>query len=172
MPTDDVHVRPEEPGDRTAVRRINRLAFDQPDEADLVDRLRGHAEPFLSLVAEIGGEVVGHILFTGATLDRHPEVSLLALAPMAVEPSHQGRGIGSRLVRCGLDRCREELADAVVVLGHPDYYPRFGFEPAHRLGLRFPAEVPRNAFMALELESGALEDVSGVVRYDPEFDRL
>ncbi|MDX1643782.1 MAG: N-acetyltransferase [Thermoanaerobaculia bacterium] len=168
MPT--LEIRPETPADHAAIRRVNRRAFDQDDEADLVDRLRTSAEPFVSLVAELDGEIVGHIAFTPARLERHPELHLLALAPMAVDPSQQGEGVGSRLVRAGLDRCAEELAVAVVVLGHPDFYPRFGFEPAHRFGLRFDPDVPRDAFMVLELETGVLDEVRGTVRYHPAFD--
>ncbi len=168
MPT--LQIRPETPADHAAIRRVNRRAFDQDDEADLVDRLRASAEPFVSLIAELDGEIVGQICFTPASLERHPDLHLLALAPMAVDPAHQGEGIGSQLVRAGLDRCEEDLADAVVVLGHPDFYPRFGFEPAHRFGLRFDSSVPRNAFMALELETGVLDEVRGTVHYHPAFD--
>lgn len=134
-----------------------------------MDRLRGAADPFLSLIAELDGEVVGHILFTPASLAGHPDVSVLALAPMAVDPAHQNDGIGSRLVAAGLDRCGAEEAQAVVVLGHPDFYPRFGFVPADRLGIRFEAPVPRRAFMALELETGSLDAAGGVIRYHPAF---
>jgi len=170
-----VRIRAEEERDRAAVHALNAAAFETRAEADLVDALREKAEPFLSLVAEEegddGAEIVGHILFTPVTVAGHSEVKILGLAPMAVAPERQRRGIGSALVQAGLDRCRRRGFDAVVVLGHPDYYPRFGFVPATRFGLGCEWDVPEEAFLALELRAGALRGVAGTVRYHPAFDQ-
>ncbi|MEL6616594.1 MAG: N-acetyltransferase, partial [Bacteroidota bacterium] len=130
-------------------------------------RLRERAEPYLALVAEDGGEVVGHIAFTPVTVEGASGV--MGLAPMAVAPGRQRQGIGSALVRAGLDACREAEATAVVVLGHPDYYPRFGFAPARTFGLSDAYGAPPEAFLALEIAPGALDAASGVVHYHDAF---
>lgn len=166
-------IRPETAADRKAVHSINVAAFGQEAEADLVERLRGTAEPFISLVAEIDRQVVGHILFTGVSITGENGVSgAMGLAPMAVEPSRQRDGVGAALVRRGLEVCRQAGHEIVVVLGHAQYYPRFGFERASVHGIRWEEEAPDEAFMVLELVPGALEGRAGVVRYHPEFDRL
>jgi putative acetyltransferase len=167
----DASVRPERPDDRAAVYRINESAFGRADEARLVERLRTRARPLLSLVAESGGAMAGHILFTPVTLEGFTGL-LLGLAPMAVAPDRQRRGIGSALVRAGLERCRDLEVGAVVVLGHPDYYPKFGFVPAARFALRCEYDAPAEAFTALELRPGALAGASGTVRYHPAFAEL
>jgi putative acetyltransferase len=152
------------------VWQINYDAFARRDEADLVDRLRAAATPYLGLVAEAAGGVIGHIAFSPVTLEPpHPNRRVLGLAPMAVRPNWQRRGVGSALVRAGLAACSAAGVDAVVVLGHPDYYPRFGFEPASRVGLRCVYEVPDEALMALALTPGALPEAGGVVHYHPAF---
>lgn len=165
-------LRCETEADETAIHAINVAAFEQPQEAELVDRLRETAEPFLSWVAELEGEVVGHILFTAVTIDGAAEPPVAGLAPMAVRPGQQGRGIGSALVERGLEACGEAGFGAVIVLGHSDYYPRFGFRPASAWGLRYEVNVPDEVFMAMELRAGSLGDRSGIVRYHPEFTRL
>jgi putative acetyltransferase len=165
-------VRDEAPRDHAAVRAIHASAFGRAAEADLVDALRGRAQPCISLVAAVDDAVVGHIMFSPVTADGHPHTPLMGLAPMAVQASHRGRGIGSALVRAGLDRCRALEMHAVVVLGHPGYYPRFGFSPASRYGIRCPYEAPDEAFMLLELRPGALRGVHGAARYHPDFDAL
>jgi putative acetyltransferase len=163
-----VGVRPESPGDIGAIRAVNLAAFETSLEADLVDALRAQASPVVSLVAEQGGTIVGHILFSPVTLADHPEARIGGLAPMAVAPQTQRRGIGSALVRAGLDACA--MFDAVVVLGHADFYPRFGFVPASRFGLRCEYDVPDEVFMAHELRPGALAGKRGTIRYHPAFD--
>ena len=168
-----VIVRPEEDRDHLAIYAITSAAFDGGEEADLIDRLRQTADPFISLVAEVEGRVVGHILFTPVSFTGPAGASPgIGLAPMAVAPGLQRRGIGSALVERGLEACREAGHQAAVVLGHPEYYPRFGFDRASAHGIRWEIEVPDEAFMVLELVPGALEGRSGVVHYHPEFGRL
>jgi putative acetyltransferase len=164
-------VRPEAPEDAAQVRRINELAFGQPAEADLVDRLRRTCADSLSLVAE-DDVVVGHILFTPVVIDSmERRVTGMGLAPMAVHPDRQRQGIGSRLVTQGLDVLRDRRCPFVVVVGHPEYYPRFGFAPASRVGLASQWEgMADEAFMALILDPFAMTGVSGIARYRDEFD--
>lgn len=165
-------VRVETVEDRDAVDRVHRLAFGREDEARLVRELRASEAflPELSLVSERDHEVIGHLLLTKLRI-RGDGASTegLALAPMAVLPEHQGRGVGSELVRHGLDEARRQGHALVVVLGHPEYYPRFGFTPAQDRGVEPPFVCPREAFLALELVPGALEGVRGVVDYAEPF---
>lgn len=156
-------IRAEEEKDRTAVHEINVAAFERPTEADLVDALREQAEPVVSLVAEEDGEIVGHIMFTAVSLGGHPDVEAMNLAPLAVAPGHQRRGIGSELVRAGLGRCGELGFGAVFVVGHPEYYPRFGFSRSSQFGIDCEYEAPDEAFMAMELEAGYLHGRSGTL---------
>jgi putative acetyltransferase len=141
-------------------------------EANLVAALRERARPVVSLVAEDGGAIVGHILFSAVLLTSHRELSIMGLAPMAVLPERQRQGIGSALVRAGLERCKKLGVGAVVVLGHPEYYPRFGFKPAVRFGLSCEYNVPEEAFMVLELRSGYLRRASGKIKYHAAFRNL
>lgn len=161
-------IRPEEPGDRAAIQAVNAAAFGQDDEADLVDRLRQDGLVIASLVAVEGttGEIVGHILFSDLPIETDTRtIRAAALAPMAVLPAFQRQGVGSALVRAGLEACRGLGIEAVVVLGHPDYYPRFGFsaETAKRLRAPYAGE----AFMALELTPGVLQGIDATLRYPP-----
>jgi putative acetyltransferase len=161
-------VRPERPEDRDGIREVHRLAFGQEDEARLVDALRAGGYSRLSLVAAADSRAVGHLLFSDLPLvTAQGIVSALALAPLAVVPSHQRQGIGTRLVREGLQACAAAGHRIVVVLGHPAYYPRFGFSARLAEPLRAPFAGP--AFMALELVPGALAGVAGQVRYPPPF---
>lgn len=171
-------VRDESEADVPAVRQLNELAFGRPQEASLVDALRATAHPHVSLVAVEDGEVVGHIFFSPVSIEPDDSVSTKAaaagaaamgLAPMAVLPEHQNRGVGSQLVREGLQACLNLGCAVVVVLGHAEYYPRFGFVPASRKGLRCEYDVPDEVFMATELSPGALEGVRGLVKYHPAF---
>ena len=167
-----MRIRPERADDLAAIREVNRRAFDTSMEAEIVDALRQEAAPLVSLVAEEEDSLVGHILFSPATLASRPDLRIMGLAPMAVIPERQRQGIGSALVHAGLEECRRLGAAAVIVLGHADYYPRFGFAPASRLGLTSEYDVPDEVFMALELERGVLSGGSGVVRYHPVFARF
>jgi putative acetyltransferase len=157
-----VTIRPETPVDYPAIHAINQAAFAQPDEADLVDRLRAEGAVLLSLVAELDGAIAGHILFTRMHVADSPAV---ALAPVAVDPARQRQGIGAALIGRGLDLLRDAGERIVIVVGHPDYYPRFGFTRINGIEHPFPPEV----FMALELTPGALAGVTGPVRYPPAF---
>jgi putative acetyltransferase len=163
-----VRVRPESPAD-AAVRAVHEAAFPTPAEANLVDLLRQQAAPLISLVAKDGDAIVGHILFSPVTIDGRANLNAMGLAPMAVLPAHQRRGVGSSLVRAGLDVCRHRGVDAVVVLGHAAFYPRFGFQPASRFGIRSEYDVPDDVFMAIELRPGALAGPAGLVRYHAAF---
>jgi putative acetyltransferase len=163
-------IRPEEPRDVETIDRITELAFGQRGEADVVRELRRQGAALVSLVAEADGGVVGHILFSPVQVhDDSFEGSAVGLAPMAVSPGRQRQGIGSRLVERGLDTCRERGYAAAVVLGHPQFYPRFGFRPALEHGLHCEYPVPPEVFMAMELEPGALSRVEGLVTYHPAF---
>jgi len=163
-------IRAEEPGDYGAIHAVNKAAFDRDVEANLVERLRSRWALTVSLVAMDGIETVGHIVFTAATLrSAGGETPVLALAPMAVLPTRQKQGIGSRLVAEGLETCRRLGCGLVFVLGHPGYYPRFGFIPAATAGISCEFDVPDEAFMYLELRDGALDSVPGTVYYQPEF---
>ena len=162
-------IRDERGADKAAIHAVNAAAFPTPEEADLVDALRRQAQPLISLVAERDGTLLGHILFSPVTLDSQPGLRLMGLAPMAVAPEHQRSGIGSALVQAGLDACRQQGFSAVVVLGHPEYYPRFGFSPAVRHGIRSEYDVPDEVFMAMELIPGALREATGTIKYHAAF---
>ena len=121
-------------------------------------------------MAELDGLVVGHILFTEVSIeDSDPCPRVLGLAPLAVLSEFQRKGIGTALMRHSLERCRDMGHDVIVVVGHPEYYPKFEFLPASRYGLRCEYDVPAEVFMVLELRVGALQGIRGLVRYQPEF---
>ena len=165
-------IRAENENDQTAVYAVNVAAFEAPDEARLVNVLREQARPLVSLVAEKGGEVVGHIMFSPVSLSGHADFKAMGLAPMAVAPEYQRQGIGTALVREGLEQCRLLGFAAVVVLGHPEYYPRFGFLPSSRFSIGCEYDVPEEVFMAMELQSGALSEKTGRVEYHEAFSTL
>ena len=164
-----MRIRAEEEKDRTLVHEINAAVFGTQVEANLVDALRKEARPIISLVADDGQTIVGYILFSPVSLTGHPGMKIMGLAPMAVAPAHQRKGVGSALVRSGLERCRQLGFGAAVVLGHPEYYPRFGFAPASRLGIQCEYDVPDNVFLAMELEPGYLAGRSGTIKYHGAF---
>ena len=151
---------------------MNETAFDQSTEADIIDALRDVCPDVLSLVAESDGEIVGHILFSPVTIeDGSQSRQGMGLAPMAVTPDRQRQGIGSELVQAGLEILRKQGCPFVIVLGHPAFYPRFGFVPASRYGLTCQWEgVPDAAFMVLVLDASSMAGVTGVARYREEFD--
>ncbi len=164
-------IRPEEPEDISAIRHVNTLAFGQPNETDLVDALRHAGVLTISLVAVKDDLVVGHIAFSPVTITSDTStIEAVGLAPMAVLPEYQRMGTGSQLVKAGLDACRQTDYGIVVVLGHPEYYPRFGFTPSKPHGIVWERDVPEEVFMVQELKEGALAQTQGAVKYCPEFD--
>jgi putative acetyltransferase len=166
---DQIQLRTEHGGDQPAIAHVNQAAFGQDDESRIVQAIReaGHAN--ISLVAATDSQIVGHILFTPIAVESASSTRVMGLAPLAVLPEWQRRGVGSSLVREGLTRCAQSGCDAVVVVGHPQYYPRFGFRPASAYGLRCEFPVADDVFMAIELVPGALGNCRGLVRYLPEF---
>jgi putative acetyltransferase len=163
-----VIVRGENPEDREQVRIVNEAAFGRTDEANLVDALRDEAAVLASLVAEIDGHVVAHILFSRMWIETAGErIPAVALAPVAVLPEHQRRGIAGKLIERGLDLLRSEGERIVIVLGEPEYYSRFGFSTQKACDLASP--FPPEAYMALELHARALDGVRGKVRYSAAF---
>ena len=168
-----LRIRREAPADVPAVREVLVSAFPTEVEARLVEALREAAPPSVSLVADDAGRVVGHVLFTPVEIRAAgPAAGWFGLAPLAVRPERQRHGVGSELVRAGLAACRGIGVRAVVVLGHPTYYPRFGFAPAWDAGLYYRVPGPNPSFMVLELEPTALRGHTGEVRYHPAFDAL
>jgi putative acetyltransferase len=163
-------IRRETLGDIPAIHHIHTAAFGRPNEAELVDALRRNNALTISLVAVKDGRLVGHIAFSPVTITSSTgTMEALGLAPMAVLPNYQRRGFGSQLVEAGLTACHYTPYGVVVVLGHPHYYPRFGFTPAKAWGIVWEHDTPKEAFMVHELREGALTQTKGVVKYRPEF---
>src|SRR5262245_32742527 len=166
-------IRHEKPEDIPAIRIVNERAFGRVAEADLVDALRQNGKATISLVAEDDGRIVGHILFSQVTVEAgERDLVGVGLAPVAVVPERQNQRIGSMLVEHGLKRCREEGHPFVVVLGHPDYYPRFGFVLASSFGIKSEYNVADEVFMVMELRECALSGRAGVAKYQPEFNEV
>jgi putative acetyltransferase len=179
-----MQIRPESAADHDAIADVIRLAFGRDAEAKLVDALRREPDfiPALSLVAvndardhtrdnlarsvDETGLIVGHIFFSPIKIGATPA---LALAPLAVRPEFQRQGIGSALVRAAHAAAAQLGHRIVVVVGHPEYYPKFGFTPARACGLEAPFPVPDPAFLVVELQPGALEGVRGMVSYVAPF---
>jgi len=167
-------IRAEQHEDAGAIADVNRLAFGRDDEGNIVERIRAGDQyiPGLSLVAEENGRIVGHILFsrtTVTTVRGNAEHETLILGPIAVLPEHQGQGIGGKLVIDGLNRARDLGFDSVVLVGHPEYYPRFGFRRASMWGITCPFDVPDEACMAIELHDDALAGKAGVIQFPKAF---
>lgn len=169
-----VEIRLEQPADIPVVRAVNTLAFGRTGEAVLVDQLRAGCPDCLSLVGCRDGCVAGHVLFSPVHIEAEPRtIEGMGLGPVAVLPEFQRQGIGARMIEAGLAHLRRAACPLVVVLGHHDYYARFGFAPASRHGLRCQwAGVPDEAFMALVLNAEAMQGVTGVVRYRAEFNAV
>jgi len=167
-----MHIRMEEPADIPRIHAVNRAAFESAAEAVLVDALRAQAVDVISLVAEDDDHIVGHIMFSPVRLTGADDFRTVALAPMAVTPERQRAGIGSALVRNGLEECRRRGFEAVFVVGHPAYYPRFGFTLASSFGIACEFEVQDEAFMAVELVAGVLRGKTGTIIFHEAFRAL
>lgn len=167
----NVIIRKEEKEDYQMVYEVNLLAFQQENEGKLVEKIRtsDHFIPELSLVAEVDGQIVGHILFPQIQIVGNSVFESLALAPMAVVPQFQRKEIGGKLVKEGIKRAKELGFDSIIVLGHQDYYPRFGFQKASKWNIKCPFQVPDEAFMAMELLDNSLESKAGMVKYPDVF---
>jgi putative acetyltransferase len=173
MLPDGVYIVAEGPEDISGIRLVNQLAFDGDYEADVVDRLRRNCPSILSLVAKQGEEVIGHILFSPARIVQVEgwTISGMGLAPLAVHPQYQNKGIGSALCQVGMQRMEVESYPFVIVLGHPTYYPRFGFVKASSHGIRCAFKgVPDEAFMIRILDTATMFGVTGTAYYRQEFD--
>lgn len=176
--TPNITIRKEIPKDHNCVIELTAKAFEtmpfsEGDEDKLVARLRNAPGfiPELSLVAELDGLIVGHILFTPLVIDNgQQQFESLVLGPVSVLPEFQKQGIGGKLIRAGHQKAIELGFRSVILIGHPEYYPRFGYKPASTWGIKTHYELPSDdVFMAVELTEGALKNVSGMVIFPPEF---
>ena len=169
------NIRPEIKEDYSKIYKINKLAFKSDEEPRLVEAIRKLENfiPELSLVAVKNDKIVGHILFSPITIEsKKSSTPALALAPISVHPDYQNIGIGSKLVKYGLEECKRLGHEISVVVGHPNYYPKFGFSPAREKGLESPFPVPDEAFMVVGLIEGALDGIEGIVKYSSAFDEI
>ena len=167
-----ITIRAERPGDEAAVRSVNLAAFETAMEADLVDALRASAPGYSAYVARDADEIVGHVAFTTVTIEGS-QASGMSLAPLAVLPARQRQGIGSRLARHGLEQLRQAGCPFVVVVGHPAYYPRFGFEPASQFGIGCPwPGIPDDVFLLMVLDAAGLPRTGGMARFASAFDAV
>jgi putative acetyltransferase len=165
-----LRIRPEEPRDYEIVYEINRQAFDSSDEAEIVKKVRHHSGPIISLVAEIDSQIVGHIMFSPVNIiGDQDEWKAMGLGPVAILPTYQRKGIGTALIYAGLESCRQIDQSIVFLVGHPDYYPRFGFKLARKQGFQYKSARFDPYFFVLELRPGALTGKSGYVQFLPAF---
>jgi putative acetyltransferase len=162
-----VQILEENPVDVAAIRDLNRRAFGQDQEGNIIDALRSNGGCLLSLVALLNDRLVGHIMYSPISVGN--DVTGAALGPMAVLPEYQRRGIGSQLVKAGNQKLKDAGCPFVIVVGHPNYYPRFGFTPASAHGITCEWEVPDNVFMLLVLDQMKMQGVSGLAKYRHEF---
>lgn len=163
-------IRPENSIDISVIRAVNAAAFGQEDEGMIVDKLRDADALRVSLVVVVDGDVVGHIAFSPVRLvGEGGETAALGLGPMAVHPDFQKQGLGGELIAAGVEACKALDEALIFVLGHPDYYPRFGFRPTYPFNIAWEIDCPKEAFMVLELKPGALSGLSGKIKYHPAF---
>jgi predicted N-acetyltransferase YhbS len=168
----DILIREERKNDYDEIKKINDLAFGQENEGKMIEALRKTLDynSKLLLVAERKEKIVGYILFYPIKIKNEiEEFTVLSLAPMAVYPEYQNKGIGSKLVKRGIEVAKKYDFNAVIVVGHPRYYPRFGFRPASNWGIKLPFNVPDNVFLALELKENSLKNCNGTVVYPKEY---
>jgi len=169
---DSFFIRPETPDDISAIFEVNFQAFAHYDEANLVNTLRDSNifNPELSLVAVCGERIIGHIMFPPVSIESsRATIPAVALSPLVVHPDYQCLGVGSALVEEGLNACRNFGHRIAIVVGHPWYYPRFGFRSARKYGIVAPFIVADDVFMVLGLVPGALDGIQGIVRYPEAF---
>jgi len=162
-----IEIREERPDDAPAIREVNKRAFGQDQEGNIVDALRTNGAVSLSLVAAVNGRIVGHIMYSPITVGG--VITGAALGPMAVVPEYQRQGIGSKLVEAGNEKLQDVDCPFIIVLGHPNYYPRFGFRPASMYGIECEWAVPDDVFMLLVLDEAKMQGVSGLAKYRHEF---
>ena len=162
-----IEIREERPDDIFAVREVNRCAFEQEQESNIVDALRANGGALLSLVATMSDRVVGHIMYSPVTVG--DTVNGVALGPMAVLPEHQRQGIGTKLIEAGNRKIKDAGYPFIIVVGHAEYYPRFGFRPASKYGIKCEWDVPNDVFMVLMLDQAKMQVVSGLAKYRAEF---
>jgi len=170
----NITIRKEEENDSIQIYEVNKLAFQQENEGKLIEKIRKSENfiPELSMVAELDKKIVGHILFSKIKIVGESDYESLALAPIAVIPEFQKKGIGSELIKKGMDKAKEQGFDSIIVLGHKEYYPKFGFQRASRWDIKCPFEVPDDVFMAIELTEKGLEGKAGTVKYPDEFNEV
>jgi putative acetyltransferase len=161
-----IAIREECSADLKPIRNVNKRAFGQDLEGNIVDALRSNGAVLLSLVATIEGQVVGHIIYSPASVS---QIDGAALGPMAVLPEHQRQGIGSKLVETGNRKLQEAGYPFIIVVGHANYYPRFGFKPAATHGIKCEWDVPDDMFMLLVLDQARMQGISGLAKYRHEF---
>jgi putative acetyltransferase len=165
-----IEIREERPDDAPAIREVNKRAFGQDQEGNIVDALRTNGAVSLSLVAAVNGRIVGHIMYSPITVGG--VITGAALGPMAVVPEYQRQGIGSKLVEAGNEKLQDVDCPFIIVLGHPNYYPRFGFRPASMYGIECEWAVPDDVFMLLVLDEAKMQGVSGLAKYRHEFSTI
>jgi len=165
-----IEIREERPDDAPAIREVNKRAFGQDQEGNIVDALRTNGAVSLSLVAAVNGRIVGHIMYSPITVGG--VITGAALGPMAVVPEYQRQGIGSKLVEAGNEKLQDDDCPFIIVLGHPNYYPRFGFRPASMYGIECEWTVPDDVFMLLVLDEAKMQGVSGLAKYRHEFSTI
>jgi putative acetyltransferase len=169
----NISIRSEIPDDIAMIRKVNAAAFDTNAEAELVDRLRDAGATTLSKVAVLKKKMVGHILFSPVVIEsKDSGLHVVGLGPMSVLPEHQRQGVGSKLVVAGLELCMSQGQPAVVVLGHPEFYPRFGFVPSRQYSITCEYDVPPEVFMIKELRQGSLAGHAGIAKYHQLFNEL
>ena len=159
--------------DHDEIWDLNFLAFGRENEGNIVNLLREDGIPYISLIARKDDELLGHIFFTHVELSNlEKELNIMGLGPMAVKPEFQNMGIGSMLIKAGLEESKNRGYQAVVVLGHPEYYPKFGFVPAINYKIRCEYDVPSEAFMIIELREGFLKEKRGIIKYNNAFNTV
>ena len=165
-----IEIREERPDDIAAIREVNRRAFGQDQEGNIVDALRTNGAALLSLVATVNGQVAGHIMYSPLTVAEN--VLGVALGPMAVVPEYQRQGIGTQLIEAGNRKIKDAGYPFIIVVGHAEYYPRFGFRPANEYGIRCEWDVPDEVFMLLVLNEAKMQGASGLAKYRHEFSTI